>query len=273
MAQPTESTDITNPIVSSKQLCNNDRTIDEKVLQHEKEEMDVVFLHESCDKEMKRHRNEHMQNNKLHGTQSFEKAFPWLVTFDKVMHSSVGKKNFHLLERLLNVYVNNISKSMESNYIMTYEIIKLKKHLNNTLTFFHFYWHDIKEHMSDHNSYLNKISILLAIYIDTELRTSKRSKDPSKVAAKLFSALWIYLNKSEEHIFKVLLRIKLITKRYAKICDPIFTKSFTNLKTNWESMTDIKYVRYLLLLKLWRNIKDDTEGEKYIDELSIKILG
>ncbi|KAK2578774.1 hypothetical protein KPH14_008879 [Odynerus spinipes] len=274
MAQYMKDIDITDPITSFKPLCDGGSTVDKKVLRHEKEEMDVVFLHESCDREVERHKNEQIQNNKLHGTQLFEKAFPWLVTFDKVMHSSIGKKSFYLLEQLLTVYVNNISKSMETNYIMTYEIIKLKKHLNNTLTFFHFYWHDIiKEHVSDHNSYLNKISVLLAIYIDTELRTSKRNKDPSKVAAKLFSALWIYLNKSEEHIFKVLLRIKLITKRYAKICDPIFTKSFTNIKTNQGSLTDIQYVRYLLILKLWRKIKEDTEGEQNIVELAVKVLG
>ncbi|XP_047344807.1 uncharacterized protein LOC124947129 [Vespa velutina] len=106
-----------------------------------------------------------------------------------------------------------------------------------------------------------------------ELRTSKRCKDPSKVAAKLFSALWIYLNKSKEHIFKVLLRIKLITKRYAKICDLIFSKSLTNLKTNEESITGIKYIRYLFTLKLWRKIKENSEDAKQVDELAVAILG
>lgn len=36
-------------------------------------------------------------------------------------------------------FFSNILKFMETNYIMTYEIIKLKKHMNNTLIFFHFY--------------------------------------------------------------------------------------------------------------------------------------
>lgn len=36
-------------------------------------------------------------------------------------------------------FFSNILKFMEINYIMTYEIIKLKKHMSNTLIFFHFY--------------------------------------------------------------------------------------------------------------------------------------
>ncbi|XP_035728472.1 uncharacterized protein LOC118444363 isoform X2 [Vespa mandarinia] len=272
MAQLIQDTIITSSLALSKSLQNDDNVFDKKALLHEKEETDIILIHENCDRVL-RNKNEEVQNNKLHSTKSFEKVFSWLVTFDRVMHSSIGKRSFHLLEELLSIYVNNILKFMEINYIMTYEVIKLKKHMSNTLIFFHFYWHNISEHISNHNSYLNKISVLLAIYVDIELRTSKRCKDPSKVAAKLFSALWIYLNKSKEHIFKVLLRIKLITKRYAKICDLIFSKSLTNLKTNEESITGIKYIRYLFTLKLWRKIKENSEDAKQVDELAVAILG
>ncbi|KAF7414146.1 hypothetical protein HZH68_002635 [Vespula germanica] len=237
MAQLIQDTNITSSLASSKSLQNDDNVLDEKALLHEKEETDIILIHENCNKELRNHKNGEVQNNKLHSTKSFEKVFSWLIRFDKVMQSSIGKRSFHLLEQLLSIYVNNILKFMEINYIMTFEVIKLKKHMN------------------------------------IELRTSKRSKDPSQIAAKLYSTLWIYLNKSKEHIFKVLLRIKLITKRYAKICDLMFSKSFTNLKANGESMTGIKYIRYLFALKLWRKIKENSEETKQVDELAVAILG
>ncbi|XP_014601524.1 PREDICTED: uncharacterized protein LOC106785490 [Polistes canadensis] len=273
MAQLIQDTNITSSVAFSKSLQNDDNALDDKGQLHEKEENDVILIYESCDRKLGISKNSEVQNNKLHSTKSFQKTFSRLVTFNKIMHSSIGKRNFHLLEKLISIYINNILNFMETNYIMTYEVIKLKKHMSNTLTFFHFYWHEINEHIENHNCYLNKLSVLLAIYVDTELKTSKCSKDPSKIADKLFNALCIYLNKSREHIFKVLLRIKLITKRYAQICDYIFSKSFNNLKTNEESMTGVKYVRYLFTLKLWRQIKKDSEEAKKIDELAVALLG
>ncbi|XP_015176961.1 PREDICTED: uncharacterized protein LOC107066650 isoform X2 [Polistes dominula] len=290
MAQLIQDTNITSSVAFSKSLQNDDNALDDKGQLYEKEENDVILIHESCNRKLGISKNTEVPNNKLHSTKSFHKIFSRLVTFNEKMHSSIGKKNFQFLEQLLSIYIKlwlksllrnmvaefclrNILKSMETNYIMTYEVIKLKKHMSNTLTFFHFYWHEIKEHIKDHNCYLNKLSVLLAIYVDTELKTSKCSKDPSKIAAKLFNVLCIYLNQSREHIFKVLLRIKLITKRYAQICDYIFSKSFNNLKKNRESMTGVKYIRYLFTLKLWRQIKKDSEEAKKIDELAAALLG
>lgn len=39
------------------------------------------------------------------------------------------------------------------------------------------------------------MSVILGIYIDIELKTSKHTMDSSKLASKLLSALWIYLSK------------------------------------------------------------------------------
>lgn len=138
MAQLIQDTNITSSLAVSKSM-QNDNVLDEKALLHEKEETDIILIHDNSDKELGNHKNKEVQNNKLHSTKSFEKVFSWLITFDKVMQSSIGNRSFHLLEQLLSIYVNNILKFMEINYIMTFEVIKLKKHMSNTLIFFHFY--------------------------------------------------------------------------------------------------------------------------------------
>ncbi|XP_071554396.1 uncharacterized protein [Temnothorax nylanderi] len=146
------------------------------------------------------------------------------------------------------------------------------------LIFFHLYWLDIKQvllivlpyyrieykcsvivnfylfilslvlclsqDIADHSRYLNKISVLLNVYIDMELkpymeeRTSSHIKESSKIATKILAALYIYLNNSEEHIFRVLLKIKHMTEKHDEVWNNIFMKRFTKLKTKMTSITD-----------------------------------
>ncbi|XP_076248715.1 uncharacterized protein LOC143188389 isoform X2 [Calliopsis andreniformis] len=202
-----------------------------------------------------------------------ESTFPWLINFNKIMCSSVGSRSFQLLERLLSLYTENILTNINTYCENAFDMTKLKNHVHNTLTFFHLYWHDIKENISDCDSYLNGMSVLLGIYIDMELKTFKYNKDSSSIATKLLSALWIYLDHSEKHIFRVLLKLKLITKKYVEICEPIFRICFNNLRRNVESLTDLDYVRYLLVLKMWKRIKENLEEKKKVNKVALMILG
>ncbi|KYN41911.1 hypothetical protein ALC56_03670 [Trachymyrmex septentrionalis] len=145
------------------------------------------------------------------------------------------------------------------------------------LIFFHMYWLDIKQQNVYYSQYLNKISALLNVYIDMELKTSSHVKDSSKVAAKILAALYIYLNNSEEHIFRILLRNK-HTKKYTKVCNHIFMRSFINLKTKTTSITDVAYIRYLLAFKMWKKMEETeklnlSDKKKRIDELAVMLLG
>ncbi|XP_071640122.1 uncharacterized protein [Temnothorax longispinosus] len=112
------------------------------------------------------------------------------------------------------------------------------------LIFFHLYWLDIKQDIADHSRYLNEISVLLNVYIDMELkpymeeRTSSHIKEFSKIATKILAALYIYLNNSEEHIFRVLLKIKQMTEKHNEVWNNIFKERFTKLKTKMTSITD-----------------------------------
>ncbi|XP_011877114.1 PREDICTED: uncharacterized protein LOC105567130 isoform X2 [Vollenhovia emeryi] len=236
-------------------------------------------------------KNQQLEDIRLEDSNRIE-VFPWLPKFNKAICSCAGSRNYQHLERLLSLYTQNVLSSLAKSSVKFSDEINLKNHINKMLIFFHFYWLDIKQDTADHSQYLNKISALLNVYIDLELktsmeeRTSSHVRDSSKIAAKVLAALYIYLNNSEEHIFRVLLRIKHTTEKYTKVCNHIFTKSFTNLKTKTTSITDVAYIRYLLAFKMWIKMEETTEmnltlkekkilsdKKERINELALMLLG
>lgn len=54
----------------------------------------------------------------------------------------------------------------------------------------------LSQDITNHSQYLNKISTLLTVYIDMELKiSSSQVRDSSEIAAKIFAAMYIYLSK------------------------------------------------------------------------------
>ncbi|XP_029172533.1 uncharacterized protein LOC114941653 isoform X2 [Nylanderia fulva] len=223
------------------------------------EDMDINSVREKNKNARKCSKIQQLENITGNDNNLIEEAFL------KIVYSSRGSRSYRHLKQLLLLYTQNILSSVESN--VEFDPINLKN-INDILIFFHLYWLDIKQEIPDHSSYLNIMSALLSIYIDMELKLSSKEID-----VKIIAALYIYLNNSEEHIFRVLVRIKHMTERYMKICNDIFTKSFTNLKIKRQdkmSLNDVTYIRYLLVFKMWKKISDKNEK---IDELAIKLLG
>ncbi|KAL6442704.1 hypothetical protein ACFW04_002653 [Cataglyphis niger] len=204
---------------------------------------------------------------------TIEETFPWLLEFNKIVCSSTGNRSYRHLERLLLLYTQNVLSSVKASNVKFNNTINLKNNINNILIFFHLYWLDIKQEIVDHSSYLNKMSTLLSIYIDME--TSRQDMETSRQEiVKILAALYIYLNNSEEHIFRVLLRIKHMTEKYTQICNHIFMKNFSNLKIKTTSLTDVAYIRYLLAFKMWRNMENLSEEKREeIDKLALMLLG
>lgn len=161
-------------------------------------------------------------------------------------------------------YFRNILSSIAESTVKCNDKINFKNHINKMLIFFHLYWLDVRQDIADHGQYLNKISALLNVYIDIELKTSMKNKissrnlNDSDIAAKILAALYIYLNNSEEHIFRILLRIEHMTN-YTNICNHIFTKIITNLKTR-TFITDVAYIRCVLVFRMWRKMQETTKS-------------
>lgn len=278
MTQPTQDTDITSsisPLFHVRDELNEKLRTGNNVKKLSPGQPPTSFIMETLYSEKRESENNGMaecQGSEL--VKSLGETFPWLVKFSKVIQSAVGSKNPKLLDRLLCVYIENMSRDVNTCYTKPYRAAKVKTHISDTLIFFHLYWRNIKERVDDHNQYLDKMSEILGMYVDMELKASRRGKDSaSKIAAKLLTAMFIYLDNSEEHIFRILFRAKFITKNYSEICGPIFTKLFTGLSRGMKCVTDVTYVRYLLALKLWKRIRDDLQEKKKINELALAILG
>ncbi|XP_018316901.1 uncharacterized protein, partial [Mycetomoellerius zeteki] len=257
-------------IIAENLCCKPTRATEEDIV------MDINYKCESNKNTKKRlkSREKSLEDVILKDNNKIEQVLPWLPKFNKIIHSCAGSRNYECLERLLFFYTQNILSSVAENTVEFNDKIDLiKNHINKMLIFFHMYWLDIKQQNVDYSQYLNKISALLNVYIDMELKTSSHvgedSKDSSKVAAKILATLYIYLNNSEEHIFRILLRNKYTTK----VCNHIFMRSFTNLKTKTTSITDVAYIRYLLAFKMWRKMEETKKLKKKIDELALMLLG
>ncbi|XP_019696429.1 uncharacterized protein LOC105182089 isoform X1 [Harpegnathos saltator] len=281
MTRPKQDTRITSFLTLFEPLQNKDlsKNLYHKETTEEDIIMDTTSMCENSKGRKERLKTQQLEDTTVNDNNTVKDNFPWLPKFSKVIHSSIGSRNYRHLERSLLLYTQHITSSMALSNVKSGDVINLKSHINNMLIFFHWYWLDIKQDITDHNSYLNRMSALLNVYIDIELKTStdKRCsgyvKDSSKIAAKILAALYIYLNNSEEHIFRVLLRIQHATERYAKICDHLFMKSFTNLTTKMTSMTDIAYVRYLLAFKMWKKMAEDYDRKGRINKLALMLLG
>ncbi|XP_053974736.1 uncharacterized protein LOC128874238 [Hylaeus volcanicus] len=276
MAQPTQDMDISSSFTLNDNSSNNDSSknlYNKEITMVERNQIKVKRIHNDSINISENYEHQECFDSHSNDVKTSQITFPWLIKFNKAMCSSVGSKNAQLLQRLISLYTQNILTSINTYCDKALHMKQLKNHINSTLTFFHFYWHDIKEYVSDYDTYLNAMSVLLGIYIDMELKTFRHAKDSSSIITKLISVLWIYLNNSEKHIFRVLLKLKHISKKYTKIYDPIFMKSFTCLRRSIESLTDIDYIRYLLILKMWKRMKENFKEKKEVNKIALTILG
>ncbi|XP_024891649.1 uncharacterized protein LOC112467316 isoform X2 [Temnothorax curvispinosus] len=185
-------------------------------------------------------KNQQREDIKSEDNDKIKEVLLW-PTFDEDIRLCTGSRKYQHLIRLLLLYTEKVCSSVAKPSNVQDD---LKNHIKKMLIFFHLYWLDIKQDKADHSRYLNEISVLLNVYIDMELkpymeeRTSSHIKEFSKIATKILAALYIYLNNSEEHIFKVLLKIKQMTEKHNEVWNNIFKERFTKLKTKMTSITD-----------------------------------
>ncbi|KAH0535647.1 hypothetical protein KQX54_017922 [Cotesia glomerata] len=172
-------------------------------------------------------KDETMKNQYKTG-ESTEETFSWSLEFSKDLCQSISNQNHTILLNLLRKYIKNVSEEAVECNQKPKLAAELSNHINRTLTFFYFYWLDIKEQCDDQvtNLYLNKISDLLSIYLEIKLPPTN-----------LFNTIFINLENSTEHVLRVLLNAKL-SKLDHSIYEPIFSKCFSKST----SLTATSYV-------------------------------
>lgn len=171
-------------------------------------------------------KDETMKNE--YQSDSMEESFSWSASFSKDLCQSISSQNHTVLLNLLRKYIKNVSSEAVDCSREPELAAELSNHINRTLTFFYFYWLDIKEQCDDQvtNLYLNKISDLLSIYLEIKLP-----------GTNLFNTIFINLENSTEHVLRVLLNAKL-SKLDQAVYEPIFSKCFSKSGC----LTDRSYV-------------------------------
>lgn len=197
--------------------------------------------------------------------------FPWVSEFKKMCKCIYADKSMASLAELMQYYIRNVSISVNECSTKPLRAAKLKDSISETLLSFLYIYRELSEDRN-RSIYLNNMSDLLALYIDMELKASKKSKeDHSGICTRLISCLYIYLEHSTEHLLDTLIKTQFMYQRYHSILDPIITKVTKNIPERPES--NIMYLRCLLIYCLWKNINTDLAVKNKIITTATASLG
>lgn len=216
-----------------------------------------------------RHKSDSSATNNLDGRKTQE-TFPWLSDFWESCRSSVGTKNIKVLESLVLEYLGKVTGSVKDCYMKPNRAAKLKKSMNDVLVFFHLCYHDMQESM-EHSTYLDRMTDLVSMYLDMEIKASRRRKESvKKIACRLSSCLYVLLDNSEEHMLDAILKAKFINKHHRELCVPLLGKILNRSHTY--NMYETLYVRYLLVFKLWKKVVANADERRRINKLAVAKL-
>lgn len=198
-----------------------------------------------------------------------DELFPWVSQFKKMCKCRYVDKTS--LAELMQYYIRNVSVSVNDCYTKPLRAAKLKDSISEILPVFLYIYHDLSENCN-RSIYLNNMSDILAMYIDMELKASRKSRENhSTICTRLTSYLYVYLEHSTEHLLDTLIKMQLMGRGYHRILDPIITKIINNIPAHPDS--NVMYVRYLLIYCLWRKVNSDMAVKSQITTTAIASLG
>ncbi|XP_015598326.1 uncharacterized protein LOC107269228 isoform X2 [Cephus cinctus] len=202
---------------------------------------------------------------------SVMELFSWISEFKKMCRASLSQRSMASLVQLMNYYTRNVCQNVNECYTKPFRAAKLKESISEALLFFLYYCRELSE-VQDRTVYLVKMSDLLSMYMDMELKASKTGKEHrSKITARLTSCLYVYLENSTEHLLNTLIKVRFMSRNYQDILDPIITKIFKSIPERPDS--DLMYVRYLLGYRLWKKVNSDAAVKSQINVTAVSSLG
>ncbi|OXU19984.1 hypothetical protein TSAR_016873 [Trichomalopsis sarcophagae] len=199
--------------------------------------------------------------------------FPWMSEFRRLCSSSIMPGDSSALIKLMKFFKRNVSSNVNDCYKKSSRAVKLKELIKEALLLF-VYFHRLEQPQDQNRAvYLEHMSDLLAMYIDLELVASKRDAEPqsSKISAKLVSCLFVYLEKSTEHVLDTLMKVQLMNETHCQILDVVISKTLRLIPANPE--TEVMYVRYLLVYRLWKKVHSNLAVRRQINASALASLG
>jgi len=198
-----------------------------------------------------------------------KQVFPWLCKFNALCREAAGSRSYQRLDDLMNIYIRNVEKDVRNCYKKPNRASKLKTRMNDYLKFFHMLYKEIRKPL-EYNHYLDRMSDLLAMYIDMEIKASRRGKEnPRTISDRLMSALFILLDNSMHHILNAIIKTKFFVKMFHEICIPIIQRVLRDIP---EELTDEQYIQYVLVFKKWKVLLGRKEERQEINRLASACL-
>nr|CAD7572784.1 unnamed protein product [Timema californicum] len=120
-----------------------------------------------------KYENEKLSYSSSGDEKKMQALLPWIKSFNSLCQSVVGCRSLKRLEKLLQIFWKNMSDPVKKSLKMTNRTAKLKKYMSEVLLFFHMSYLDLQE-VLDNDTYLERMSDLVSMYIDMEIRASKK---------------------------------------------------------------------------------------------------
>ncbi|KAL7307267.1 hypothetical protein TKK_0000464 [Trichogramma kaykai] len=199
--------------------------------------------------------------------------FPWTKEFQGLCKSSLTPTRSTTLIMLMTFLLSNARNGMELCYKKSLRAAKLKEIIKEALPFFTYLHRFENSEDKKQAQYFETMSDLLAIYVDLELISSKRDVQPQteSISNRISSYIILNLENLTEYMLETLMKVSLISESYNNILDPVFMRIFTRIPTNPE--TEIMFVRYLLVFKLWKRMKSNINDRAKIQSAAMRSLG
>lgn len=224
---------------------------------------------DACATELQHTTNTVEKNNKKNMKKPM---LPAIDLFPSVFHfNHANQHNMSSLLESMRCIKSNISSNINDCYEKPMKAALLKESIHQALSWILMSYRNLPK---DENSsaYLESMSDLLAMYIDMELRASKRGQEQfSAISTRLICCLYTYLDNSTDYMVDTLIKIRHMSHLFHIILDPIMAKILKNIPPLPKS--EIVYVRYLLGFRLWKMINSDLVGKKQIRQTAVTLLG
>ncbi|KAF6202185.1 hypothetical protein GE061_004583 [Apolygus lucorum] len=174
------------------------------------------------------------------------------------------------LEDMISLYLMRVSAIIMKCYVPN-RAAKMKRSMNDVLMLFSFLYHDIAEEKKVYSTYLDTMGELMAYYIDMEIQASSRAKEnPQIIASKLVSSLFTFLDRSYDHILDSILKAHNVNKNFWELCDLMFSGVLKD--TPNRIMSEMTYVRYILVYKMWKRVAQGPDERRLIMSLATERL-
>ncbi|CAH1390413.1 unnamed protein product [Nezara viridula] len=199
-------------------------------------------------------------------------SFPWMDEFFRLCYKDMTNPTARGLEKLMIFYHQNISQSVKEDICKPNRCAKLRCNMGDVLIFFHMSYSDNKPPF-EHSSYLAKMSDLMALYMDLEIKASRSGNEIlPRIASRITSCLNVFFGRSHDYILDTILKTKMIAKSSWELCDLIFRRVLRECPGS--SAYVLTFIRYILAFKLWKVIvvtKKDKITIQSVAEIHLKL--